>query len=119
MPNINPPGSAQVAYHPMPGIAVFGSTIFPPLSSTFDSSRFTTGTVTTDRGFPSPNVKSLISPIPPSIPGSSDPQLEFDSTQKVMASFQSANRKHFQRTDEILLDFQPINQSKRVSCVFS
>ncbi|MEL7670601.1 hypothetical protein [Methanobacterium sp.] len=76
MPNIRPPGSAHVAYHPMHGIAAFGPIILHPISLTFSiaSLRFTTGTVTTDKGFPLPNVKSLSSPILPSIPGPSGSQ---------------------------------------------
>ena len=48
MPNIRPPGSAHVAYQPIPGIAIFSSITLPPDSLTFsmNSSRFGTGIVT-------------------------------------------------------------------------
>jgi len=47
IPKRRPPGSAQVAYHPMPGIGILGSITSPPLAWIFAmaSSRLATGTV--------------------------------------------------------------------------
>ncbi len=72
MPNIKPPGSAQVAYQPTPGTGSFGSITLPPLANTFamQASRSATGTVRLTHGLPPVSAVSAMAPMPPSIPGS-------------------------------------------------
>lgn len=71
-PNFRPPGSAQVAYNPTLGIAIFGSMTRPPLATTFVTmvSRSGTGMVICVVGTPAAAGASATAPIPPSIPTS-------------------------------------------------